>query len=1164
MKFTGERYIPNGDMISDISVEHISRYEAVAAIVKNKKVLDIASGEGYGSFILSQEAHSVIGIDISLEAIEHAKSKYECENLSFTVGDVSDIPISAGSIDVVISFETIEHVDEEKQHLFLNEIKRVLKSDGILIMSTPDTIIYNELIDNYSNSYHIKEFNKEEYKIFMSQYFKYCLYYDQDFQIANVIAHENVTNFRSIDLAENKSLRGKYLIAMCSDETLPNTNIDIITFYGATRYRDTQKRIIELQEQVETTSQHIKKMFNDITERDATIMDLNQQIEQVDKNILEMKVNMMSQLQSEINNLNCQIRKMYDDIIERDNQIFHFQNEIRDYADKHQIDKENAKCLIAQLEGEKEASEYEIAALREEKETLEYKNEELMHEIEQFRQDIHQIEERLDIERQNMAERERIQSSEKNQFLAQIKSLENDNKQLAENCLCFQNQLSEKQNELMAFSDWGSKNQKKLEQVLEDYRKLSFELSLIKNSDFWKLATKYYKIRDNVWPFSWIFRRIKNHNLKKRGQQNVILKQNTGEIQNVDLGDEVSKKCQLNILYFSIIDFNFRTQRPQHLSKHLASLGYDLHYINANFILSEHVNHTLTTENGVNVITLSHKSIARIYDVSDDRNANTLYSQVKEYLLQKEIKDGIIICNYPNWVPVLSALKTEFGFEIIFNFIDDFTGFNTASVDLVRYTNQLFDISKRVIATSDFLYKKATEKHQEVTMIRNGTEYDFFLMADKQLNNHRPIVGYYGAIAEWFNTEIVTFVAHSRPEYDIVLIGDYTYADLSKLSEHKNIKLIGELPYEALPEWLAKFDVCLIPFDASTDLIKATNPVKFYEYLSAGKKIVATEIPELMPYRDQYAYLSNDNKMFLKYVDMCVNGEDDLATHEDRQVFAKAQDWLCRARDLEEVIQEAFEKISIIIVTYNNLSITQMCLNSIFEKTCYPNYELIIVDNASSDDTPAYLKAIAEAHSNVKVILNTENYGFAKGNNIGLAQADGEYLVLLNNDTVVTNGWLTGLTKHLKNDLSLGMIGPVTNSIGNEAQIDIQYPNIESMDMEAKKYTESHFNELFTDINVLAMFCIMMPKHVFEEIGYLDEIYGIGMFEDDDYANALKAQGYTLACAEDVFIHHYGSVSFKKLKDENYRKIFTENKAKYEEKWQKEWIPHKYREGVKP
>ena len=120
--------------------------------------------------------------------------------------------------------------------------------------------------------------------------------------------------------------------------------------------------------------------------------------------------------------------------------------------------------------------------------------------------------------------------------------------------------------------------------------------------------------------------------------------------------------------------------------------------------------------------------------------------------------------------------------------------------------------------------------------------------AQMRKKNEKKIVGYYGAVAHWFDAEKIVYLAKHLPECDFVIVGAVTeWEDV--LQSQSNIKLLGEQPYSELPSYLKTFDVCLIPFDTSTDLIKATNPVKFYEYLSAGKKVVATEIPELMPFR---------------------------------------------------------------------------------------------------------------------------------------------------------------------------------------------------------------------------------------------------------------------------------------------------------------------------
>jgi len=248
---------------------------------------------------------------------------------------------------------------------------------------------------------------------------------------------------------------------------------------------------------------------------------------------------------------------------------------------------------------------------------------------------------------------------------------------------------------------------------------------------------------------------------------------------------------------------------------------------------------------------------------------------------------------------------------------------------------------------------------------------------------------------------------------------------------------------------------------------------------------------------------------------------------------------------------------SIIILTYDNLDLTRQCLESIFEKTGRPDFEVIIVDNASTDDTPEYLQLLAAGQSNVRLVLNTENTGFACGNNQGAALAEGDYIVFLNNDTVVTRGWLEGLIGYLQ-DPVVGMVGPVTNSSGNESRIRVDYRGLEGMEEFAERYTQAHAGEGF-EIDMLAFMCVALRRLVWEEIGPLDERFRRGMFEDDDYALRLKQAGYKILCAEDVFIHHWGSASFMKLGQTTYRQLFEENRRKFEEKWGRSWQPYLYR-----
>ncbi len=252
---------------------------------------------------------------------------------------------------------------------------------------------------------------------------------------------------------------------------------------------------------------------------------------------------------------------------------------------------------------------------------------------------------------------------------------------------------------------------------------------------------------------------------------------------------------------------------------------------------------------------------------------------------------------------------------------------------------------------------------------------------------------------------------------------------------------------------------------------------------------------------------------------------------------------------------------SIIILTYNNREYTRLCLESIYAHTEAPDFEVILVDNASTDDTPAFLQDFASQKSNVKLILNQENAGFSRGNNQGAAAAEGEYLVLLNNDTVVTPGWLSGLIRHLQ-DPSTGMVGPVTNAAGNESRIRVDYQGLTGMQAFARQYTREHANER-REIRMLALFCTALRRSVYEEIGPLDERFGFGMFEDDDYSLRMKEKGYRLLCAEDVFVHHWGSAGFSSTAFERYWHTFQENRQKFEDKWGLEWIPPRFRDELR-
>src|SRR6185437_7423645 len=244
-----------------------------------------------------------------------------------------------------------------------------------------------------------------------------------------------------------------------------------------------------------------------------------------------------------------------------------------------------------------------------------------------------------------------------------------------------------------------------------------------------------------------------------------------------------------------------------------------------------------------------------------------------------------------------------------------------------------------------------------------------------------------------------------------------------------------------------------------------------------------------------------------------------------------------------------------------NLEKTRLMLKSVLEKTRYPSYEVLLVDNGGEPAIQQYARAMEERFPGVvRCIFNGENLGFAGGNNVGLRAApDSDYLVLLNDDVVVTAGWLGGLLRYL-DDPQVGLVGPVTNSCGNEACIAVDYSDIAQVDDFARRYTQAHDGVSF-DIAVLAMYCLAMRQQTVAALGELDERFRTGMFEDDDYAVRAHNAGYRVVCAEDVYVHHFGRSSFNKMTEEAHAQLFDANRSLFEQKWGTTWRPHKYREG---
>jgi GT2 family glycosyltransferase/protein-L-isoaspartate O-methyltransferase len=254
LEWTGERYVPGVE--GDVAVEHLHRYALARELVQGKDVLDIACGEGYGSHLLSDVARSVTGVDVAENVVAHAKSRYVRPGLRFELGHCAKIPLGDGSVDVVVSFETVEHHDKHQE--MLDEFKRVLRPGGIVIVSSPDKNEYTDASGN-KNPFHVKELYLNEFRTLLQGRFRHVALYGQRVHYGSVVAPlEPVAcgswftfaggagNVRAVPGIE----RPLYYIAIASDEPLASLPVGIFLDPKAIWRRDQQ--IAALDRSVET------------------------------------------------------------------------------------------------------------------------------------------------------------------------------------------------------------------------------------------------------------------------------------------------------------------------------------------------------------------------------------------------------------------------------------------------------------------------------------------------------------------------------------------------------------------------------------------------------------------------------------------------------------------------------------------------------------------------------------------------------------------------------------------------------------------------------------------------------------------------------------------------------------------------------------------------
>jgi hypothetical protein len=365
--------------------------------------------------------------------------------------------------------------------------------------------------------------------------------------------------------------------------------------------------------------------------------------------------------------------------------------------------------------------------------------------------------------------------------------------------------------------------------------------------------------------------------------------------------DFIIKSNKKVIVSFSIISWNYRFQRPQHILTAFSNDSeYIILYIDTSFVNSKETIISKLTQNIYNV-NLALDTPYSIYSNKLSGNIlNQLYSQVSNVLDHINTKEILYFLQFPNWYNLLAKIKEKINGKVVFDFMDEHSGFTTTTDAIKSSENDSLINSDLVVASSNFLYEKALSKNKNSILVHNGTEFKHFnnLKGNNKLNkfSNKPIVGYFGAIAEWFDTELLHYIAQNRPQYNFILIGSTVGSKISDLKKLSNVFFLKEINYNELPSYLYYFNVCIIPFKI-TPLTIATNPVKFYEYISSGKPVVSTKLPELEKYTN-YCYLANTKDEFVTFLDKAL-AENDFDIIKNRINLAKKNSWASRYKQIK-------------------------------------------------------------------------------------------------------------------------------------------------------------------------------------------------------------------------------------------------------------------------
>ena len=644
-----------------------------------------------------------------------------------------------------------------------------------------------------------------------------------------------------------------------------------------------------------------------------------------------------------------------------------------------------------------------------------------------------------------------------------------------------------------------------------------------------KKIINYPKNHSGGETFDWITNNIKRrfNKLKKNNVNFNDIKLNKKNIKSMILKQNHNVFIFGNIPYYDIGG----GQRSSQMAKTFNKMGYPVYYIYG-FESGEQKIHRIPMPLNLHNY-IKNISIYILQEIIRENDLFIFEAPVKDYLpyvhLAKTKKAKIIYENIDNW-------ETSLGKNIFHR---------TTLNELIINADLLVGSAKPLVEQLEN-YCKELNVSKKILYLANAVDDELFTPTKtyiKPVDLHigKKTLIYYGSLwGEWFDWEIIFDIANKNPLYQINLIGDCSNIKNIVKKSPKNIHYLGLKKQTELPAYLKYTDYSLVPFKPG-EIGNYVSPLKIFEYISMNTAVLTTKLPDIENYPN--TYYGNNAELWNKILKEDISVDTKLAEN-----FIANNNWTSRVSELILNIfsnttceNQFFKNISIVVLNYNNSNIIEKCIDSLLRYNNRYLYEIIVVDNTSTDDS--YDKIIKKYKNNIKIIQNNKN-GCSSGRNLGVKNAKGDYILFLDSDQwAMHDFWLEPYFEILNNVKNVGLIGWAAGWFNKYGKSYNTVDNFPYRSMPSSCLARC-------DIGYLGSGGMMIKKTLFDKIGGFDTKYDPTCFEDTDISLNVRNHGYEIYYCPYLGIMHLPHQTTNDGSPEH-MKLNNEKQEYFLKKWQK-------------